>query len=156
MLSGSRITTNDVVSAIASLKSRRGSRYTDIVKTLRSSGAEPSFTQVKAAMVKASEDGVVNQTSSGLWQLGSAKKNYTDSTVLQRRGRRKGGRSRRRGRHSRRRRSRRRRQGRGRKARKGRGRKVRKGRGRKARKGRGRKEREERGRGKRRRSRRRH
>ena len=99
MLSGSRITTNDVVSAIASLQSRRGSRYTDIIKTLRSSGAEPSFTQVKAAMVKASEDGVVNQNSRGLWQLGSAKKNSTDSTVLQRRGRRKGGRSRRHGRH---------------------------------------------------------
>ena len=144
MASGSRIT-DDVVSAIASLQSRHGSRYTDIIKTLRSNGVEPSFIQIKSALMKASEDGVVNKTSRGLWQLGSANKNSTDSTVLQRR---RGRRSRTQGKHSRRRRSRRRGRGRGRKARKvrGRGRKARKvrGRGRKARKGRGRKEREER------------
>ena len=75
MSSGSRIT-NDVASAIASLQSRRGSRYTDVIKTLRSNGAEPSFIQVKAALVKASEDGVVNRNSHGLWQPGSAKQFY--------------------------------------------------------------------------------
>ena len=100
MASGSRIT-DDVVSAIASLQSRHGPRHTDIIKTLRSNGAEPSFIQIKSAFVKASEDGVINQTSPGLWQLGSANNNSTDSTVLQRRhGRRKGGRSSRYCRHS--------------------------------------------------------
>ena len=75
MASGSRIT-DDVVTIIASHQSRCGSRYTDIIKTLRSNGAEPSFIQIKSALVKASEDGVVNQTSRGHWQVGCAKKKY--------------------------------------------------------------------------------
>ena len=68
-----------MVSAIASLQCRRGSRYTDVIKTLRSNGAELPFTQVKATLVKISKDGVVDENSYGHLQLDSAEKNSTDN-----------------------------------------------------------------------------
>ncbi|KAL8599539.1 hypothetical protein ACOMHN_066537 [Nucella lapillus] len=71
-LSVARLTVTHVARAIARLKDRGGSRYTDIRNALSQGSNQPTFFQLKAALTQACKEGVIRQNAQGRWLLNLA------------------------------------------------------------------------------------